>query len=316
MNSIERVLPDDNLLFRLFSLGESQESERESHFADDPEQVYRWNNQLLDPETATGCSRHLAGCERCRKELADMLSLGVLTLDSDGSSDESSTISLRTPHSVALSHGFAHRFLISCGVAAVLIGVLFVAPFWNSRPTGDLASRTVDRRSSDDWKTNPAWMLPESNRQSTAKGFSPEIEQPLPERFVENSLESGLALWESKRLDESQRVFVNAEKKNANEPYALLGLGLVDFERKDYQKALERFDELISKKELEPMVGLFAHINAALCCERLGSLDDEEHWNTALALTETESIRDLDIVRSAKERIRRELERIEQIKKL
>lgn len=145
-----------------------------------------------------------------------------------------------------------------------------------------------------------------------------EIESLLADRPDQAylQLEYGELFLAARNFDEAAKVFENILRKSPNDPYSFLGLGIAEYERNRYENAFEFFETAIRMGADNPLVRLFGHMNAALCCDRLGCLDDEEHWQAALDASKDESICDLPVVLKAVPRIRNELRRIESLNNL
>ena len=89
-------------------------------------------------------------------------------------------------------------------------------------------------------------------------------------------------------LPHARAQFLAVLADDENNCLARIGLGLLEYERKKYQKALDQFEMVL---EVEPD-NLAAQVNAAMCLDRLQrKAEAQPHWRRAAELTDDADFR-------------------------
>ena len=102
-------------------------------------------------------------------------------------------------------------------------------------------------------------------------------------------LNYGQFMLGQRRFDEAQEQFATVLATDDRNVLAIIGTGLIEFQRKNPQAALARFEAAL---EIDPN-SYAGHLNAAICCQRLGQMEKaQKHLRRAAELTEDAKLRD------------------------
>lgn len=126
--------------------------------------------------------------------------------------------------------------------------------------------------------SSPQMALPTIDQ--TTERLSQELQQAVAEHSnsVDLRLNYGQFLLYLRRFEEARGQFTAALVLDRRNPLARLGLGLLEFELREYKNALEHFEAVV---KIDPD-SLAGHLNAAICLEKLGRpADARQHWRRA-----------------------------------
>jgi len=289
-----RLLGSEKLVALLRQVDRELAQPQDSHVADDPDLLERWENGLLTVEEHDAVLQHLAACHECSQFIGDMTQAGVMRLNgvvdagspSTTQNDSDAFVSLGRP-AINTERTRWYAFVAAACAVAAIIG-LFAS---QSRPEA-MDVRLADAKfgqllhylSQQDFAAIVVPGLAKSGDHSAIKPDAKrdqEIQRltALTQQSPENSeyrLNLGQLLLEAGRFDEAESQFLTEAQRQPESMTARLGIGLVQFRRGQIEAAERTFAEISGNGP----VSVSARVNQVLCLLALQRKSEaREVWN-------------------------------------
>ena len=306
-----------HLIEELLQLFDANKSSEWSHFIDDPELVYLWSTHELSDTEMRKIAGHLAQCEYCQTEVANMVQCGAILFEQT---------EVQTPQVMVAQKAkrtyFSFRALTTISAVALLALVLGLNHI-NLRP--EQVAMNAPPVASIPAPIESLWLIRSSENDAIVKSVENEPitisgndEQPefsafqaVPEsqkNTVVYRVAYGQFLLRQSR-EEAREQFEKAMTLDKNSAEAALGLALVAYAEGDYQTTLHLLGSPAIRRELNPVLQFVVEYNSARAATKLEQWDlAKSHWENSHRLLNQPELADQSDMQSLSDEINNELQ--------